>query len=72
MLEGSAEARGTHTAQRTISVSLGAETRRIRDGALGFGSSRKRVWRLAKSTLTSSKASERPQGQPNSMTATTR
>jgi hypothetical protein len=58
--------------QRTVSVSLGAETRRVLAWTLGFGSSRKRVWHQAKSTPTSSKASERPQGQANSMTPMTR
>src|ERR1700719_4452171 len=58
--------------QRTLSFSLGAEARRVFVSALGLGRRRKRVWHHAKSTPTSSKASERPHGQANSMTAITR
>jgi len=56
----------------TVSFSLGAETRRVLVSALGLGRSRKRVRHHAKSTPTSSRASERPHGQATSMTATTR
>jgi hypothetical protein len=59
-------------AYRTVSFSLGAETRRVLVSAFGLGRRRKRVWHQAKSTPTSSSASERPHGQANSMTATTR
>ena len=59
--------------QRIVSFSLGAKTRRVLGWALGFGSSRKRVWHHAKSpTPTSSKASERPHGQANSKIEMTR
>lgn len=57
---------------RTVSFSLGTEARRVFFSALGLGSRRKRVWHHAKSTPTSSRASERPHGQANSMTARTR
>src|SRR5688572_26414351 len=57
--------------QRTVSFSFGAETRRDVASNFGLGRSQKRVWRQAKSTPTSSRASERPHGQANSMTAPT-
>ena len=67
-----AEPTPTVAPQRTLSFSFGAETRRGLAMVLGFGSRRNRVWHQAKSTPTSSKASERPHGQANSMTIRTR